>query len=173
MVGPLFAAQRSCCNAKTSALVKGFKNEVRSDIGASAIILECGEICSCDGGGKRFARRDGAGCSATRVQCGAASSSGWQVSLMSMACACTMSKAEPGSHGYYYPTDRFDAILQVLQASLVIGDLALPFTRASWMVQSDVQDLLAGDHFTVVFGCDKKRWRFARRSFILALPNRL
>ena len=25
--------------------------------------------------------------------------------------------------GYYYPTDRFDAVLQVLQASPVIGDL--------------------------------------------------
>ncbi len=33
--------------------------------------------------------------------------------------------------GYYYPTDRFDAVLQVLQASPVIGDL-LRYGRLGW-----------------------------------------
>ena len=69
--------------------------------------------------------------------------------------------------GYYYPTDRFDAVLQVLQASPVIGDLL----RLGW--SSLMSKIFSPATISRSFSDAIKRWRFARRSFILALLNRL
>ena len=83
-----------------------------------------------------------------RGRCGACARS---IRLRLKVCACIWVLLSNGSFRRRPPS-----LTGVARHRRPVALHAVPFTRASWMARSDVQDLLAGDRFAVIFGRDKR-----------------